>query len=413
MQCTDNTGVISLDNTRIPGTAVQLSNEISRSLRPVAASLPESGIIELVNYGRNKKDLLPMWVGEGDQPTPQFICDAATTALNAGQTYYTWQRGIPELRQALADYYQRHFSVHTGADRIIVTGSGMQGMMQSLQATVGAGDEVIVISPVWPNIYACIHLQQATARSISLHQSESGWILDLDELASLCNEKTRAIYVNTPGNPTGWMMPEEQMLALRDLARSKGIWILSDEVYGKFSYEPRSISSFLQICTAEDQLIVCNSFSKNWAMTGWRVGWVVIPQALGQVFENLVQYNTSGVPEFLQRGCVAAAEKGDDLLQQQIARATAGREIVSRELSRLSNVVFTPPAGAFYLFFRVEGESDCVALAKRLVDRANVGVAPGSAFGLGGDGFLRICFLASESTLNRAMQRLVETLEAW
>lgn len=404
---------MSLDNTHIPGTAVSLSNHVRNSLRPAAASLPESGIIELVNYGREIEDLIPMWVGEGDLPTPAFICDAATAALEAGQTYYTWQRGIPELRQALANYYHRHFQVQPGAERIIVTGSGMQGMMESLQATVGAGDEVIVVSPVWPNIYACIHLQQATARSIPLRQSDSGWALDMDELASLCNDKTRAIYINSPGNPTGWMMPEAQMLALRDLARGKGIWILSDEVYGKFSYEQRKVSSFLQICTSDDQLIVCNSFSKNWAMTGWRVGWVVIPPSLGQIFENLVQYNTSGVPEFLQRGCVAAAENGDALLQQQIARATAGRAIVSRELSRLSNVVFTPPAGAFYLFFRVHGEADCVALAKQLVDRAKVGVAPGSAFGLGGNGFLRICFLASEATLNKAMQRLVETLDNW
>lgn len=399
-----------MDNTHIPGTSVSLPDKVRDTLRPAAASLPESGIIELVNYGREKKDLIPLWVGEGDQPTASFICDAATQALNDGQTYYTWQRGIPPLRQALADYYQRHFQVQTGPERIIVTGSGMQGMMEALQATVGAGDEVVVVSPVWPNIYACVHMQQATARSVPLRQSDQGWTLDMDELVSLCNAKTKAIYINSPGNPSGWMMSEEQMLALRDFARARGLWILSDEVYGKFSYEKRAISSFLQICSEDDQLIVCNSFSKNWAMTGWRVGWVVIPPSLGQVFENLVQYNTSGVPEFLQRGCVAAAEQGDELLKEQITRATAGREIVSRELARVSSVVFTPPAGAFYLFFRVEGEPDCVALAKRLVDSANVGVAPGSAFGLGGTGFLRICFLASESTLVEAMRRLVKTL---
>ncbi len=402
-----------MDNSHIPGTTVGLSDQVRSILRPAAATLPESGIIELVNYGREKKDLIPLWVGEGDLPTPSFICDAASEALYAGQTYYTWQRGIPPLRQALADYYQRHFDVQTDAQRIIVTGSGMQGMMESLQATVGAGDEVIVVSPVWPNIYACIHLQQATARSIALRPGDDGWILDLDELFSLCSDKTRAIYINSPGNPTGWMMPEAQMLAIRDFARERGIWILSDEVYGKFCYTERTVSSFLQICSADDQLIVCNSFSKNWAMTGWRVGWVVIPASLGQVFENLVQYNTSGVPEFLQRGCVAAAELGDHLLEQQIARAAQGREIVSTALATLPNIIFTPPTGAFYQFFRVEDESDCISLAKRLVDRANVGVAPGSAFGLGGDGFLRICFLASETTLNEAMSRLVDTLRSW
>lgn len=401
------------NSTQIPGTTLDLAAATRQSLRPAAASLPESGIIELVNYGRTRDGLIPLWVGEGDRPTPSFICDAATRALNDGQTFYTWQRGIPELRQSLANYYQRHFGVDPGVDRMIVTGSGMQGMMESLQATTGSNDEVVVISPVWPNIYACIHLQEATARSVALRLSDAGWTLDMDELFTACNDRTRAIYVNSPGNPSGWMMPEEQMLALRDFARQRGLWILSDEVYSKFVFSERKTRSFLQICDPNDRLIVCNSFSKNWAMTGWRVGWVVIPSDLGQVFENLVQYNTSGVPEFLQRGCIAAVDQGDDFLSQQLENALNGRQIVTSRLAELPNVVFTEPEGAFYLFFRVDGETDCMALAKQLVDRANVGVAPGSAFGLGGTGYLRICFLASRSTLEQAMDRLVTTLSAW
>jgi len=397
-------------NNDIPGHPVDLPAAMADSLRPAVRSLPESGIIELVNYGRLKEDLIPLWVGEGDLPTPEFICRAANEGLASGQTYYTWQRGIPELRSALADYYQRHFQVAPGEERIIVTGSGMNGMMQALQAVAGAGDEVVVVSPVWPNIYACIHMQQATASSVALRLTDDGWQLDLEELFSTCNDKTKAIYLNSPGNPTGWVLPPDQMIAIRDFARQRGIWILSDEVYGKFIYTDQAQTSFLQVCEADDLLLVCNSFSKNWAMTGWRVGWLVIPPALGQVFENLVQYNTSGVPEFLQRGCIEALQSGDLFLQQQVQRSADGRRILIDAMRSVDRLRFVDPDGAFYLFFKIEGESDCVSTAKKLVDKANVGLAPGSAFGFGGEGYLRACFAASPATLNRAMDRLTDAV---
>jgi aspartate/methionine/tyrosine aminotransferase len=386
--------------------------QLLAAIRPMAATLPESGILAVVNYGWDKSGLIPFWAGEGDEPTPGFICEAAIEALRQGQTFYTYQRGIPPLRQAVAAYVQRHFQVDVGEERVIITGSGMQALAQTVQALVGPGDEVVVVSPVWPNIFAAIHMQEAVARAVPLTYETGAWRLDLERLFSACGPRTRALFINTPGNPTGWIMEPEDMVRVRDFARARGLWIIADEVYGQFVYDRPRVTSFLELMAPEEQLIVVNTFSKNWSMTGWRVGWVVIPrsQALGQVYENLVQYNTSGVPAFLQYGCVKALTDGDTYLKSLVARCRQGRALVCEQLAALPRVKFVWPQGAFYLFFQVEGESDSMALARRLVDEANVGLAPGSAFGLGGEGFLRLCFAASHATLGAGVERLVTVL---
>ena len=390
----------------------QLDEQLMSTIRPMAATLPESGIMAVVNYGREQSGVIPFWAGEGDVPTPDFICEATINALRDGRTFYTYQRGIPPLRQAVADYLHRHFQANVASERVIITGSGMQAIMQAVQTVVGAGDEVVVVSPVWPNIFAAIHMQDAVARAVTLEYGNDAWHLDLDRLFDACGPKTRALFINTPGNPTGWIMDPEAMLRVRDFARARGLWIIVDEVYGQFVYDRPRVQSFLELMEPEDRLLVTNTFSKNWSMTGWRVGWVVIPasKALGQVFENLVQYNTSGVPEFLQHGCLAALNDGDAYLKRLVEQCRQGRDIVCERLAERPQVRLIHPQGAFYLFFRVEGENDSVAFARRMVDKANVGLAPGSAFGPGGEGFLRLCFAASHETLQTGVERLVAAL---
>jgi aspartate/methionine/tyrosine aminotransferase len=386
--------------------------QLLAALRPMAASLPESGIMTVVNYGHDKPDLIPFWAGEGDVPTPAFISDAAIQALRDGRTFYTYQRGIPPLRHAVADYLQRHFHTPVHAERIIITGSGMQAIVQTVQAVVGPGDEVVVVSPVWPNIFAAIRMQDAVPRPVTLTFDDQGWHLDLDRLFDACGPQTRAVFVNTPGNPTGWIMDHDDMLRLRDFARQRGLWIIADEVYGQFVYDRQRVTSFLELMHPEEQLLVTNTFSKNWSMTGWRVGWVVLPhsQALGRVYENLVQYNTSGVAEFLQYGCVAAMTHGDDYLKSMVERCRQGRDIVCEYLSAVPRIRLAAPQGTFYLFFQVAGEPDSMAFAKRMVDVANVGLAPGVAFGPGGEGFMRLCFAASHNTLRSGVERLMTAL---
>jgi aspartate/methionine/tyrosine aminotransferase len=255
-------------------------------------------------------------------------------------------------------------------------------------------------------------MQEAVTKTVTLQQCEDEWRLDLELLFGTCGPRTRAIFINTPNNPTGWVMNKADMLKVRDFARKHGLWIVADEVYSRFFYDRPRVTSFLEIMEPGEKLIVTNTFSKNWSMTGWRVGWVVIPKSetVAQVYENLVQYNTSGVPAFLQYGCMTAISEGDRYLESMVERCRQGREIVCDVLSEVPKVSLIRPRGAFYLFFRVEGEQDSTAFALQMVDKANVGLAPGAAFGPGGEGFMRICFAASHATLRTGVDRLAAAL---
>jgi len=381
-------------------------------IAPHIASLPESGIIEVINYGRKYDDLIKLWVGEGDQPTPRFICDAAMAALHAGETFYTWQRGIPPLREALGEYVGGLHGVTVDSERIFVTVGGMQAIIQTVQMLIGAGDEAVIPTPVWPNIFHAVHVCGGNPIHVPLDLSETGWRLDLDRFFAACGPRTRFLYINSPGNPSGWVMPREDMIRVRDFARERGLWIVSDEVYSRFYYgdDGAVAPSFLEIMEPDEKLIVVNTFSKCWAMSGWRIGWLVAPPELGQVYENLIQYNTSGVAGFLQQGAVTAITDGAPFAAETIARSRVGHELVCRRLREFPRLRFAKPQGAFYLLFAVDGEPDARALAMRMIDEAHVGLAPGTAFGAGGEGYLRLCYATSESLLNEAIDRLATIL---
>jgi aspartate/methionine/tyrosine aminotransferase len=381
------------------------------AIRPEIKMLPESGIVEVVNYARTKKDLVQLWVGEGDKPTPAFIADAATAALKRGETFYTYQRGIPPLRQALADYLSRSYAAKIDPERIFVTVGGMSAIKETIQMLVNPGDEVVVPSPCWPNVAAAVDIMAGAVKPVLLTFGNRGWTLDIERVMAACGPRTKIIFVNSPGNPTGYMMSREEQKALLDFARKRGIWIVADEVYGRLVYDRKAAPSFLEIADPDERVIVVNTFSKNWAMTGWRMGWVVASKQLGQVYENLVQYNTSGVPTFLQYGAVAALNEGDAFVAEQVARCHKGRDMVTETFARLPRVRYAPPEGAFYAFFSVEGKSDARALAFELVDRANVGLAPGTAFGPGAPGFLRLCFACSLDRLGEGLSRLEKALK--
>lgn len=381
------------------------------AIRPEALNAPESGIVGVVNYGRLREGLVPLWVGEGDLPTPRFVCDAATRSLAAGETYYTWQRGVPELREALARYTARLYGVPADPERFFVTGSGMQSIQIAIAMVAGPGDEVIVPSPAWPNSAAASEIHGARAVEVTMTLGNAGWTLDLDRVAAAITPLTRAIFVNSPCNPTGWVASREDLAAILALARRHGLWIVSDEVYGRFVYDGRAVApSFHDVAEPGDRVIYVNTFSKNWAMTGWRVGWIEADPSLGQVIENLVQYSTSGVAVFMQRAATAALDQGESFVAHQVARAARGRDIVVDALAATGRTRFARPDGAFYLFFAIEGEADDRALACRLVDEIAVGLAPGSAFGPGGESYLRLCFARGHEGLAEATGRLVDWL---
>mgnify|MGYP000718756949 CR=1 FL=1 len=379
------------------------------SLSPRALAAPESGIVEIINYARGRDGLLPLWAGEGDLPTPDFINRAASEALLGGETFYTWQRGIPELRQALSRYYQRHFAVDLPVEHFYVTASGMQAIALAVQALTSPGDEMIYLSPCWPNIVSAIDLAGAKSVCVPLSFTDGRWTLDLERLEKAITPKTKALFINTPSNPTGWTASREDLKAILAIARRHGIWILADEIYALYYYgtEERA-PSFFDVMEADDKVMFANSFSKNWSMTGWRVGWIVAPPELGQTLENLIQYSSSGLTPFMQRGAIAALDQGDDFLRSNIERARASRDVLCDALIATNRVQTLKPDGAIYAFLKIDGIDDPRKAAFDIVDKTLVGLAPGSAFGPGGGAFLRACFLRDPVQVKEAADRLCD-----
>lgn len=388
-------------------TTETLADTLPRRVREVGTS--QIGLV--ADLGRDDPAVVKLWIGEGDLPTPPFIVEAAHAAMLAGNTRYTYSLGLPALRQALSEYHRRHWGVDVAADRCAITAGGMNAIMQAAQALLDPGDEIIIPSPAWPNLAEAVRITGGVPVSVAYRRSADGrFSLKLQDVLAAITDRTRIIVVNSPSNPTGWVMPLAEMEALRDAARARGLWILSDEVYAHFVYGNAVAPSFLQICTDQDRLIVSNTFSKNWAMTGWRAGWLVYPAGLGSAFAKLGQYNTTSIPTFIQHAAVTALEQGDDFIRTMVGRCAESRAILVEGLSRLKGVTVFPPEGAFYLMAKVDTGESSLGLALRLLREAKVGVAPGTAFGPDGEGFVRICFAISPELAREAVARLTGVL---
>jgi aspartate/methionine/tyrosine aminotransferase len=376
-------------------------------LRPEIEALETSGIQQVMDLGIGRADAIPLYVGEGDQPTPAFIVDAAVAALRAGQTFYTHKRGLPELRQAIADYHARLYGLSVGPERVSVTASGMTAIVLILQAIIRPGDKVAVVSPIWPNIVSAVRIAGGEVVEVGLDALADGnFRLDLDKLAAALDDGARALFIASPGNPTGWMMEAEEQQAVLDLCRRRGVWLLADEVYHRFTYDRPQAPSFLALAAPDEPVIVINSFSKAWAMTGWRLGWLVHPPALGEVFGRLIEFSTSGSQPFLQAGALAAIQQGESFVAETVERCRSNGELVFQALANLPRLRLARPRAAFYSFFAVAGVDDSLAFAKQILRETGVGLAPGSAFGRAGEGYLRLCFASSPARLATAMDRL-------
>jgi aspartate/methionine/tyrosine aminotransferase len=383
------------------------ADEWRQRLSSVAAAAPASGIAEVMRHGFGRDGIIPLWVGEGDQPTPTFICEAAAASMAGGETFYMPQPGIPALRDALAVYHDRLYGDLFGSPfpsrRFFVTGSGMQAIQIAIRLVADPGDEVIVPTPAWPNFAAAVGVAGAVARQIPMHFDPAGWRLDLGDISSAIGPRTKALFINSPSNPTGWTATESELASILQLCRRHGLWIIADEVYSRFTYDPDKLTtpSLHSLIEPDDRVLFVNTFSKNWAMTGWRVGWIEAPESVGPAIENLIQYATSGVAVFLQRAAASALVDGEVALSSLMERARAGRDIVTSALASVPGVSFAPP-GAFYLFFHVDGVTDSTKFAGTLIKEVNVGLAPGSAFGVGGEGFFRLCFARDPDQLDLA-----------
>ena len=333
-----------------------------------------SEIIEVVDLARHEKDVIKLWVGESDLTTPDFIREAAIAALQEGQTHYTYSRGIPSLREALAQYLSHLYATSIDVDRISVTVGGMQAVMLAFQALVDAGEEVVIPSPAWTNVFEAAKIVGARIKDVPIRLGNAGWNLDIEEMFAAVTPRTRVLVVNSPHNPTGWIMSREEMVAVLEFARRHGLWILTDEVYTRITFDIPRATSFLELCEPEDRIIATNTFSKCWAMTGWRTGWVVAPPSLADVFENLLQYGTTGVATFVQHGAEAAIRGGEDFLASFVERCRCARDLVCDALDDVAHLRFERPGGTFYLFFQVEDLTDSKALAIQALREAKVGI---------------------------------------
>jgi aspartate/methionine/tyrosine aminotransferase len=367
--------------------------------------LEDSPIVEVFRSGWRLPGLIAMWAGEADVPTPEFICAAASRALHEGRTFYSYDRGLPALREALIAYHRRLWGVEIPDARISLTLSGMNAVMLVAQATVQPGDNVVAITPSWPNIMRAMQINGAAVRQVMLGRGNAGWRLDLEALFEACDARTRVIYLASPGNPTGWQIERPEAERILSFARERGIAILADEVYHRIVYDRPVGFSFLEIARPDDPVFVVNSFSKAWAMTGWRLGWVVFPEGGLNIFEKLIQFNTSGGLEFLQAGCIAALEQGEDFVRSFVERCRAGRDVVNTRLGAMPRVTNIPGSGAFYAMFAVEGVTDTLTFCKRAVQEARIGMAPGTAFGRGAEHLVRLCYAKSPENLHEAMDR--------
>ena len=380
--------------------------------RPSILALEDSPIIDVWRMGFSVPGVIGLWAGESDIPTPSFICDAATAGLKAGRTFYIQNRGLPELRAALADYLQGLYDTRVADDRLAITSSGMNAVVLVVQALIEAGDNAVVIAPSWPNIMRAVAVAGGEVRTVELAHGPGGWALDLERVFAACDARTKLIYYASPGNPTGWMLEKDGMAALLAFARERGIHLLADEVYHRLVYDRPVAPSILEMAAPDDPVFVVNSFSRAWAMTGWRMGWIVFPAGTTDVFEKLIQFNNSGGQAFLQQGAVAALRDGEPFVRDFVARCRAGRDQVVGRLSDMSRVRLVPNQASFYVMFSVDGETDTLAFCKRAVLEARVGLAPGMAFGGGADDQIRLCYARAPDQLTEAMDRLERFLNA-
>ena len=388
-------------------------------MRQAILNLEESKIREVANAGIGRADVLPFWFGESDEVTPEPVRAAAIAALQAGETFYSHNLGLPELRQALADYTSRlHAPGAIGPERIAVTSGGVNALMLAMQMLIDAGDEVLAVTPVWPNLTAQPLILGARLRCLALKpQADGAWTLDLPALLAAITPTTRLLVINSPNNPTGWTLSKAEQQAIVARCRETGTWILADEVYERLYYRGDTANgaapSFLDVSGPDDRLVVVQSFSKAFLMTGWRLGYLVMPATMTQPLGKLIEFNTSCAPVFVQRAAAVALAQTDTITPRIVAHLRQCRDTLVPLLQALPGVTTSAAPGGMYAFLRVNGFDDSLQLAKRLVLEAGVGLAPGAAFAPEAEGWLRWCFASKDlARLEQGVQRLRDWLAA-
>ena len=379
------------------------------SARPAIQGLSSSLIREVANSGMGRTDVVPFWFGESDQTTASFIRDEAARALVQGETFYSQNLGRPYLRESISSYLSGLHNREIPVDRIAAISSGVTGLLIASELLLSAQDRVVAITPLWPNVCEIPKILSAQVERVSLSVRGGRWTLDLDRLLDALTPGTKALIINSPNNPTGWTIDEECVVAILQHCRKHGIWIVCDDVYERLVYDTnqRSAPSFLKHYEAGDRIISVNSFSKAWSMTGWRAGWMVVPPELTADLTKVIEYNFSCMFEPVQRAAAIALQQGEQEVARLRGMLSHMRGLLSNALASLPGVEVPEAGGAMYVFFRIAGHDDSLALAKQLVSEVGLGLAPGSAFGPEGDGWLRWCHAVnSDAKLLDGVDRL-------
>ena len=376
-------------------------------MRQAILDLAQSRIREVANAGLGRTDLLAFWFGESDEVTPEPIRQAAIASLQMGETFYSHNLGLPELRQAVAHYMsQRHGPVEL--DRLAITSGGVNALMLATQSLVDAGDEVVAVTPVWPNLTAQAAIMGARLCCVPLQAHNGQWQLDIEALLVAVTAKTKLLIVNAPNNPTGWTLTRQEQQRILDHCRRTGTWILADEVYERLYFDASAngcAPSFLDLAVADDRLVVVHSFSKSFLMTGWRLGWLVMPPSMTAQMGKLIEFNTSCVSVFTQRAGIAALENTESITPAVVAHLKLCRDTLLPLLQSIPGLEVSAARGGMYAFFKLAGHTDSLQTAKRLVAEAGLGLAPGEAFAPEAKGWLRWCFAS------RDPQRLVQGVD--
>ncbi len=372
----------------------------------------QNAITRLVFPRLHDPEIIPLWLGEGDLTTPDFIRDAAKRSLEAGDTFYTHTRGRQDLRDAIKTHLEELYQVDLNPDRITVPGSAMMGMTLATQMALTTGSHGLIVGPAWPNIENTMRVTGAEVEYVRQHLVNGRWSLDLGKVEAAVRNNTRAIFVNSPCNPTGWVMSQTEQQTLLDLCRDRDILIIADEVYSRLVYDQPVAPSFVSIAEDGDPVIVINGFSKSWAMTGWRLGWMVAPARYATILTAMSECFNTGSTVFLQPAGIVALEQGGEWVQQLRSQYARGREIVMDVLGAHPALDLSAPHGAFYAFPRIPGLRSSWQLAERLADEAKVGVAAGVGFGPGNDEHFRICFAQSHERLEQGLNRIAGFLDA-
>jgi aspartate/methionine/tyrosine aminotransferase len=381
-------------------------------IRPSIEALELSGIGKIATAALDDPEVIPLWFGESDIVTPDVIRDAAKAALDAGKTFYSYARGQAALREALLRYHQRLYGIELHPDRITVPGSTMLSVMIASQCLLGPDDEIVLVSPYWPNIRTVAQVLGARGVDVRLREGPGRWHLDLDDVKRAVGPRTKAVYVNSPSNPTGWIMSVEEQTELLSFCRARGLGIIADEVYHRNVFDrPDPAPSFLTLAGEDEPVFVLNGFSKAWAMTGWRLGWMVAPRHLVEPMSVLAEVGNTSATSFVQLGGIAALEQGEGFVRSFTERCRANRDLVMRTLGAHPRVSLLEPEGAFYAFPRIEGMTDSLAFARRVLAETKVGLAAGYTFGQGNESHLRLCFAIGTERLMEAMGRLTGLLD--